>query len=200
MLSAWSLQEVEATVADYLSMLDMELRGEPYNKAAHNRALQQFLENRSHGAIERKHQNISAILIELGYPYIEGYKPLRNYQDLLRLVVEERLVGAKRLSDTVEKSVESPAGSIPDVPDILAIQVDPLHVEDDSVRVREIPPPSNYSVQRNYLEIEARNRSLGRAGEEFIVLFERERLAKAKHRNLAKEIRHVALSEGDSLG
>jgi len=74
----WSREEVEAAVSDYFDMLAMELRGQPFNKAEHNRNLQKLLKNRPKGSIERKHQNISAVLIELGYPYIDGYKPLGN--------------------------------------------------------------------------------------------------------------------------
>lgn len=77
----WSHEEVEATVSDYLEMLAMELRGEPSNKAAHNRNLQKLLSNSTKAAIELKHQNISAVLIDLGYPYIDGYKPLRTTKD-----------------------------------------------------------------------------------------------------------------------
>lgn len=62
----WSREEVEATVSDDFEMLAMELRGEPFNKAEHNRNLQKFLNNRSKRAVEKKHQNISAVLIELG--------------------------------------------------------------------------------------------------------------------------------------
>ena len=75
----WSCEEVEATVSDYFEMLAMELRDEPFNKAEHNRNLQKFLNNRTKGAVELKHQNISAVLIELGYPYIDGYKPRYNF-------------------------------------------------------------------------------------------------------------------------
>jgi hypothetical protein len=49
----WSQQEVEAAVTDYFVMLAKELRGEPFNKAEHNRALQQMLNNRTRGSIER---------------------------------------------------------------------------------------------------------------------------------------------------
>jgi hypothetical protein len=70
MAENWSHEEVEATVSDYFEMLAMELRGEPYNKAEHNRHLQKLLNNRTKAAVELKHQNISAVLIELGYPYI----------------------------------------------------------------------------------------------------------------------------------
>src|SRR5687767_1465654 len=87
----WSPAEVAATVADYLAMLQHELRDEPYNKRQHNRDLQCVLRGRSAGAIEFKHQNISAVLSELGLRYIGGYKPRGNYQALLRAEVLARL-------------------------------------------------------------------------------------------------------------
>lgn len=59
---AWSRLEVEATVADYFHMLVMELSGQAYNKSAHRKALLLRLDHRSEGAVERKHQNISAIM------------------------------------------------------------------------------------------------------------------------------------------
>jgi hypothetical protein len=65
---SWSREEVEATVAAYLDMLDQELRGLQFNKSDARRRLGATLSGRSEGAIERKHQNISAILIELGFP------------------------------------------------------------------------------------------------------------------------------------
>ena len=68
MAEDWSPEEVAATVADYFAMLGCELRGEPYNKKDRNRQLQQVLRGRSAGAIEFKHANISAVLIELGFP------------------------------------------------------------------------------------------------------------------------------------
>src|SRR6185312_14351138 len=87
----WSPEEVAATVADYLVMLDHELRREPYNKKDHNRRLQTLLHGRSDGAIEFKHCNISAVLLELGFPCIDGYKPRANYQRLLKDEVAAQL-------------------------------------------------------------------------------------------------------------
>jgi hypothetical protein len=63
----WSRVEVEATVADYFSMLGKELSGVPYNKAAHRRQLLTLLNNRSEQSIEFKHANISAVLLDLGF-------------------------------------------------------------------------------------------------------------------------------------
>lgn len=87
-------------------MLRLELQGRPYNKSGHRRRLRGSLKGRSEGAIERKHHNISAVLIDLAFPFIDGYKPLSNYQELLRDVVEERLAGAVDLAEWVEEEVE----------------------------------------------------------------------------------------------
>src|SRR3989442_839909 len=75
-----SRDEVDVIVADYFLMLRAELAGEAFSKAAHNRDLQPLLNGRSKSSIEYKHQNISAVLVGLGLPYIDGYKPARNYQ------------------------------------------------------------------------------------------------------------------------
>jgi hypothetical protein len=46
---------------------------------------------RSEGSIERKLQNISAVLDLLGVQWINGYKPLAHYQDALVSAVERSL-------------------------------------------------------------------------------------------------------------
>ena len=53
---------------------------------------------------------------------------------------------------------------------------------------------------RNYLEIEARNRSLGLKGEELVIQFEQQRLWSVGQKKLAERIEHVAASRGDGLG
>ena len=196
----WSRVEVEAAVSDYFDMLAMELRGQPFNKAEHNRNLQKLLNNRPKGSIERKHQNISAILIELGYPYIDGYKPLGNYQRLLRDVVEERLNGTTSLDQAAAIAVEQPAENPPKISDLLSILVDPPKPEEDRTRLHDTPRPKPLLRRKNYLEAEARNRSLGRAGEELILRFEHERLWRAGKKKLADRIEHVAETKSDSLG
>jgi len=71
----WSHVEVDATVADYFEMLRLELLGEPYNKSEHRRRLLPHLKGRTQASIELKHANISAVLFEMGIPFIDGYKP-----------------------------------------------------------------------------------------------------------------------------
>lgn len=79
----WSPEEVRLTIEDYFEMLEKESAGQSYNKTEHNRNLQTKLNGRSKAAIELKHQNISAVLHQLGYVFIKGYKPKGNFQRAL---------------------------------------------------------------------------------------------------------------------
>lgn len=193
----WSRAEVEATVADYLLMLRQELAGQSYNKAAHRRALRLRLGGRSEAAIERKHQNISAALIELGCPWISGYKPLPNYQALLFDGVVERIAGDVAFGEAAVNVAEQPA-SVP-----LSADFDALLTDAPPLRAAE--PTARYGAQRSasrrdYLEREARNRSLGTAGEEFVLAYERHRLQKVGKARLSERVEHVARTRGDGLG
>src|ERR1035437_6341157 len=124
MSGSWNREEVEATVADYLHMLTMELTGQQYNRTDHRRKLIRVVKNRSEGAVERKHQNISAVLIELGCPYISGYKPLGNYEDLLYKVVVARLRNSDLFGRAWLAAVQMPAAApMPD--DYSKVLVDP---------------------------------------------------------------------------
>ncbi len=197
----WSREEVEATVADYLDMLDQELRGRPLNKSAHRRILAQQLRNRSDPAIERKHQNISAVLIHLGFVYVEGYKPLGNYQRILLDVVSERLAGAPALRELVAAEVSAPAPPL-DVRDILGARVDPPRPDDDRRGYRPDVVREDWPTRPgiDYLAREAANQSLGGAGEEFVVQFERARLREAGAERLADRVERVSLTRGDGEG
>jgi hypothetical protein len=191
--------EVEAIVADYFDMLDQELRGQPFNKTEHRRRLKSLLDGRSDGSIEYKHQNISAVLLSMGLPYVEGYKPASNYQELLSDLVTERVRGAEGLLSIVREEVDRPA-KVPTVEDILSRLVGVPKRDQVSqyqaVRDRKNAP----SVAPNYLLREARNASLGAAGEEFVVNFERARLISGGQERLAAGIEQVSRTRGDHEG
>ncbi len=63
-------------------MLEDDLAGRPYVKSKHSAELLTLI-SRSHRSVEFKHQNISAVLDELGLPWIPGYKPKSNYQNAI---------------------------------------------------------------------------------------------------------------------
>lgn len=193
MADDWSQQEVEIIVEDYLAMLVLEVvRGQDYNKAERNRELQKLLPARSRGSIEFKHQNISAVMIEMSYPYVEGYKPRSNFQGLLQEVVERRVYAMPELTAAVAKLVVQPAERPTRIDDILAMLVDPPTPPKKKEAIYEKRSGPRVTPKRNYLEQEAQNQSLGRAGEELVLEFEHRRLWQAGQKTLAERIDHVA--------
>ena len=78
----WSDDEINLIVAAYFEMFRMEKQGIPYKKLHKNEELQKQI-NRTHKAIEYKHQNISAVLQDLAMDWIPGYKPAHHYQKAL---------------------------------------------------------------------------------------------------------------------
>lgn len=197
----WSHEEVEAIAAAYFAMLAKELKHEPYSKAEYSRHVQSLLDTRSKQAIEYKHANISAVLHEIGYPAIEGYKRRSNYQALLRDVVLERVSADRALEDAVAAAVSAPVTSPLVVPRWEELVEDPPRGEklDASVyeRLQRRRAPT---LHVDYLEREARNRRLGQAGEEFVLRAEEMRLLSAGRRDLASRIEHVSVTNGDGLG
>jgi hypothetical protein len=112
--SDWSEYEVKETVESYFQMLTRALIGERYNKTEYRKFLSSKLE-RSKGAIEFKHQNISAALIAKGLPYIEGYKPLSNYQSILDNAIDDYIKDHPEFLDLVNQSIESVPAKEPEI-------------------------------------------------------------------------------------
>lgn len=197
----WSQSEVEAIVGDYFRMLEAELRGEAYSKTTHRTRLAERLDNRSPSSIEYKHQNISAALIDLGFPYITGYKPYVHYQGLLGEIVGDFLERHPELHRLAEQRAQEPAEP-PNVADILAIQVEPP--EQSFVRVEQVasglPPWKSRRFPVNYLEREARNQSLGNHGEDLALRYEQARLIHLGRDRLADQVERVPQTLGDSAG
>ena len=69
-------EKVSLIVADDFDMLRLDLAGQQFVKAERNRALQERLNGRHRIFIEFKHQNISAVLLDLELPYLDGYTPV----------------------------------------------------------------------------------------------------------------------------
>lgn len=192
----WTIEEVILTVSDYFNMLIKELAGQNYNKSEYRRNLQKMLNGRSEGSIEFKHQNISAVLIELGLPYISGYKPRLNYQQLLKEEVETFLGAHPELDNLINQFLSSEL-KLPEISGILNSEVE---IPEFSLKVSESSSSIRYQVKRNYYKEELRNRRLGLLGEEFVISYERQRLIKLGKESLAKKIEHISQTKGDSAG
>lgn len=190
---AWSDKEVELVVANYLSMLRDELKGISVNKTFHRKNLAQLLNGRSDGSIEFKHQNISAVLIKLGQPYINGYKPRWNYQHIL----EEKTIAAIANQRTEFEFVFSQFANEGNI--ILPNKVDyekflespPEHhlVKEPEIKYERKP------IKINYLEREQMNSSLGLKGEEFVMNYEKWRLIKEGKPLFAEKVEWVSKND-----
>src|SRR5258705_4700772 len=158
--------DLDAIVADYFDMLAADLSGQPYVKARHSAALMAQI-GRTHRSVEFKHQNISAVLDELGMPWIPGYKPKRNYQNAIFDAIDRYL--------TRNPTILEPAASPRVQPPLLTeVFVTPpiLTAANES-----IPRRLQRLVQKfDPVERDNRNRALGKAGEEFVVDLERRQL------------------------
>jgi hypothetical protein len=194
----WSRIEVEAIVADYLQMLTLELTGQSFNKAAHRRRLLPLLDNRTNASVEFKHGNISAVMLELGIPYIRGYLPRSNAQTgLISVVVAEQVRQRPLLDQAALAAVQQPA-VVPSANDFTKVIAQAPKLES---RLSESTPVHAFNaVKRDYLARETENRSLGLAGEEFVIQYEHWRLVTLGQRSLADRVEHVANTRGDGLG
>lgn len=189
--SDWSANEVASTVQSYFQMLSAELERRPYSKAEARRSLQSIID-RTDGSIEYKHQNISAVLEELGWPQISGYKPARNFQRLLvdeverqisqwRSLIDPDLVVASGFGEAKLAYLESPPSRIE--PQVRL----PQHMKS---LVRKLDP-----AERDF-----RMRSIGEAGERFVLQFEETQLRSLGRDDLADSIEWVSKEVGDGAG
>lgn len=193
----WSRIECERIVADYFAMLERDLRDEPYSKAAHRRALQTRLDGRGDGAVEYKHQNISAVLLRAGRAYIPGYKPAWNYQQLLEDVVLDRLASSSTELVRLE--------------DLLLLDVPDTEPPQDWQSVFVQPPArepasgirqtlERHPVHIDFAAREARARALGERGEQWVLQLERQRLTALGRKDLAAEVQWTSREQGDGTG
>jgi hypothetical protein len=187
----WSDAENDSVVLAYLDMLGRELRHEPYVKTETNRRVQQAT-GRSKGSVEFKFANVSAVLNEMHHPYIRGYQPRSNFQDSLRDAVLRHVHDVPGLAESALRVVtdpESPRALI----DWKFADIPELSLSEDYAHHRR-------AAKRDYVAIDAANRSLGRAGEMAVVRLERERLRSRGREDLARAVEHVSETQGDGLG
>ncbi|MCU1336689.1 MAG: hypothetical protein JWO19_2270 [Bryobacterales bacterium] len=186
----WQDDELDAIVGDYFAMLSSDLSGRPYVKSRHSAVLMAQI-GRTHRSVEFKHQNISAVLDELGMPWIPGYKPKRNYQNAIFDAIDRYLTEHPAILELV------PATST-------AISLS-AEIFVTPPAIREVSEPAPEPLRRlirkfDPVERDHRNRSLGKAGEEFVVELERRQLAGADRADLARRVRWVSAEDGDGAG
>ena len=187
----WRRQEIEAIVGGYFDVLMIELAGGTVVKAEPNWA-RQTLTGRSHGSIEYKHQDISAVMAKICLPVIRGNKSAMNYQYALVETVNAHLC-PRGLHDRLS----STAAMGPAWPAELAYQ--PASAL--SSPQKQIDPDIHRIIRRYDPALrEARARAIGEAGEELVFHAERNRLSSSGSDDLAANVGWVTKEAGDGDG
>ncbi|KQN93569.1 hypothetical protein ASE95_01065 [Sphingomonas sp. Leaf231] len=194
----WTDQQNDAIVADYFAMLADDEAGRPYSKAEHNRRLQEAI-NRPRGSIEYKHQNISAVLKGLGEDWIPGYKPAFNFQGSLVDAVA-RWLATHPAWLSPETRLSLAGGSSSRVQETPTLWIGPPPTLGNAPPPDELEQMQHIARRFDVAERDARNRALGRAGEERIVRHEQSSLAAGGRDDLAARVRWVSEQDGDGAG
>lgn len=194
----WGEEECRELVEEYFAMLRKEAGGIAYRKADNIRALTARLSGRSKGSIEYKFQDVSGVLFELGFPFLKGYLPARNYQRrVLPDIVLEHMGSREEDIALIEQALQAVAAGVTARTSFAASEVPVPERQNSMPR-----PPRNQRQARRYdfARKDELNRALGRAGEAFIVERERWCLASAGRADLAEKIQWVSESQGDGVG
>ena len=188
----WTDKENDLIVADYFAMLEDDVAGRSYSKAEHRRALLPRLNERSEGSVEFKHQNISAVLKGLGEDWIPGYKPAFIFQMTLVDAV------ARWLAENEATRMNALARSR--VGEGQAIWVGPSPTQSNEPPPQELDHMLRIARKFDVAGRDERNRALGRAGEECVLVHEQTSLRAAGRGDLAKKVRWVSEEDGDGAG
>jgi Domain of unknown function (DUF3883) len=199
----WEADEIGPVVAAYFDMLDKDLRGVQVNKTAKYRELSAII-GRTHKSVERKFQNISAVLAKLEEPWIRGLAPLFNIQKALSEAIDKHMSSLGRqsvfVSTLTSKFAEeqvpflthpTTAPAFLDYIPVPLLVPLPEKLPDHVERlVRKFDP-----VMRDF-----RAREIGEAGELLVLKHERAKLHQDGRPELARNVRWVSKEDGDGAG
>ena len=156
--------------------------------------------SRSHKSVERKFQNISAVLERLGIAWIPGLAPLHHFQQSLADAIESYLVNHPQ-----DEQILAQSGAFSDSHQW------PYTGPTTVLELEAVPPidasgngPPEY-IERLVRKFDPavrdfRNRALGFAGEKRVFESEKARLLCANREDLAAKVDWISQTHGDGAG
>lgn len=189
---------MRAAVRNYLAKLEAELRGRRSRGDRLGGWRSATSTTNDPRTLERYHQQISALLIAEGLPYLRSQAPLSGAPAGLRRAVAEYLQNHPEIFTRMEAAVFRPEPlhdfSQRDLLQALVSAPAPLDAGDADADI------AGLLAGANFLAGEQRNRSLARAGEHFVLAFERQRLHALGLDKYADTVEHSAVELGDHAG
>lgn len=189
--STWSDEEVGLAVEGYLDLWTAHLRGETPVKLQKYRDIS-AVSGRSVKSVERKFQNISAVLERIGLPWLPGLAPLRNYQRALIAAIEARIDAVWNLE-------------LPDRREVRGLSEAPILFPEQPPQIEPPIVSANPDLERLARKFDPalrdlQNRKTGLIGEELVYHSEIARLKQSGRADLARCVRWVSREEGDGAG
>ena len=190
----WTDEENDLTVSAYFWMLRAQMAGRAFVKRERVENLLGQV-NRSRKAVEFKLCNISAILSDIGFGWVSGYRPLPHIQKSLICAVERQLPLHLHELDQISQDASK-----------LKLPTDPKLTFGVAPTLRNYPDHGVPNVTGELaLKVDpagrdARNRSLGKAGEELVMRHEVSFLNDAGRPDLSGKVKWVSEEMGDGAG
>jgi hypothetical protein len=189
----WSAGEQDDALNAYFRMYELEQRGEKYIRKRFYEAFVARHPHRSVKALEYKLQNVSACLLEMGFAPLRGMAPAFNYQ---RSLLPAAAAWVESLETLVLQNASSPPPEACMADEHLIVPPPAFSLS----RWVELARAEPVARRIDFVAREQANRQLGLAGEEWVLELERRTLHNAGAVALARQVRHVAVEQGDGLG
>ena len=191
-----------AIVADYFEMLRAELRGEMFSKADHRHRLAAELGLKDPDLVDLAFQQVSSVLLEIGMPVVDGFRPLNGWPVALANAVQGHLEAKPELVDALWIDSDASKVAVPvELDDSrMVLMPTPLPGEHDSAAGRAERWAPSVALDLDFRAREARDEALAVAGQRFVLAYERARLRETGYKNLVGRIEWVAQDRGDALG
>lgn len=204
---SWKAAEARLVVKSYFQVLAAKLRGEETNTKKLKEGLMALL-NKSEKAVRFKLRHISSILVNSDEPYLDSFKPLPranidlvdwNETEGLKRLLQEFLVRDEFVAAMASSAIST---FISKATTDLKRFVEPETPPESDCYDNPAQPTKTLrvAVRINYAEREAANRTLGSAGEEWVVHYERQRLESLGREDLALRVQWASREIGDGLG
>lgn len=129
-------------------------------------------------------------------PFIDGYKPARNYQVELKRAVLARLQGSRRFAETLASYGTAPRSAEPEILRLRDVIVEPPRGRASSKTDRGLQlTQGEWGALRD-----SQLRAIGEAGERWVVGLERAELTATGRPDLAERVEWTSKVRGDGLG
>jgi hypothetical protein len=189
-----------AIVADYFDMLTTELASGMYSKADHRNRMAKELGLKDPDLVDIAFQQVSAVMLALGMPVVDGFRPLGGYTSALADAVYGHLENNPGVLDQLWIDADASKVNVPVELDDSRMVLMPTPLAGDHDPADAPPFHPREPLDHDFRAREARDFALETAGQRFVLAYERSRLRETGYKDLVGKIEWAAADRGDARG